>query len=320
MNLTNEIITASPDAIISEGDHLFWSGNIDESLRDSIAEIGQTTPVLAVETSDGLQLISGQARVRLLAEQKQAVLVRLVEDIDTAALGLLYVADNATRHIDDGMRLAALQYFSPLMDNTELKKAILPRLGVKAKSKDARLLMAWLDLPPSWQNLLSIGNVPLAAGDMLSRMQGEDRNAVEPLFTGCSWSRSNAVNMLTWLFEAGKMTSKSVADVMESAGLTDILKQGLSPKDTIARLTAAMKAARYPSLTKLQEDFQKAARELTAGTRWRMNQPNNFETSGAELVVQIKDAAQLQRAIKELESISEMSPWETIWKLGGQND
>lgn len=320
MHLTNETITAPASEVRHDGEHLFWSENPTESLRISIRQLGQTTPVLAQETDAGLELVAGYARLAALRELGEPVLARLVSGADAADKGILYLTDNGLRPLDEGMRLRALGYFKPLMDEDRLAREIFPLLGVKPKSKDARLLLAWLDLPANWQALLDSGNVPLVAGETLLRMNEADRNAVEPLFSTLSWSRSNAVNMLTWLFEAGKMTAKPVADVMESAGLNGIVAQGLSPKDGIARLTTAMKAARYPELSRLQDDFAKAAKELTAGTRWRMSQPNNFETGGAELTVQIKDADQLLRAVRELETMAGMSPWKTLWKLGGQHD
>lgn len=320
MQLTNEIITAPVSTVRSDGEHLFWTTNPTESLRISIGQLGQTTPVLAQEENGGLELIAGLGRVTVMKALDEPVLMRLVSGANSVDKGILYLTDNASRPIDDGMRLAALRYFKPLMDEKALATEILPRLGVKPKSKDARLLLAWLDLPETWQELLSKGFVPLAAADVLTRMTDADRNAVKPLFSGFSWSRSNAVNMLTWLFEAGKMTSTPLTEIMTSTGLNDILKQGFSPKDSITRLTNTMKAARYPELSRLQEDFAKAARELTAGSRWRLTQPNNFETGGAELSVQVKDAKQLARAVRELEDMSGLSSWQTLWKLGGQDD
>lgn len=206
------------------------------------------------------------------------------------------------------------------MDVTTLRTDIFPRLGIKPKSKDAKLLLTWLSLPDTWCDLLASGSIPLAAGAVLARMSEADRTAVEPLFANVSWSRSNAVNGLTWLFETGKMIKLPIADVMEKAGINQILSQGLSPKDAIAKLIAAIKSARYPELSALETTFTKAAKDITAGTRWRMIQPNNFETGGAELTIQVKNAEQLKQAIKELESMATLSPWNDIWKLGGKND
>lgn len=320
MQLSQEIITAPAAAVLDSGEHLFWSSDPDESLRKSIEEIGQTTPVLAQETEGGLELISGHARLAALREQNIPVMIRLVMDADTRDKGLLYLTDNSHRVLDDGMRLAALRYFAELMNPKELVSDILPRLGVKPKSKDAKLFKTWLTLNSEWHDALFAGNVPLAAGAILARMTDADRAAVLPLFTAISWSRSNAVNVLTWLFEASKMRETDVAAVLADSGMNDISAQGLSPKDAIAKFVAAAKAIRFPELGKLQDTFSKAAREITAGTKWRMIQPNNFETGGSELTIQVKDAKQLAQAIKDLEAMAGLTPWETVWKLGGGND
>lgn len=320
LQLTNEIITAQTESISADGTHLFWTSNPSESLTKSISEIGQAAPILVCETDKGLTLIAGHARLIALTTAQKPVLARIVTDVSNVDLGLLYMADNAHRSLDDGMRLKALHFFAPFMDEKSLKKDILPRLGVKPKSKDARLLLSWLTMDASWQALLVSGNVPLAAVTPLGRMNAEERASVEPLFTNFSWSRSNAVNMLNWLFETARMTGQPISAVMKEAGMDAILSQGLSPKDAIARLSAVARQARYPELTRLQNQFTTASGEITAGTRWRMTQPNNFETGGSELTIQVKDAAQLAQAVKDLETLADSPAWDTIWTLGGQND
>jgi len=320
LHLTNEIFTASAEAIRAGGSHLFWADNITESLRNSIEELGQSAPVLAYAGSDGLELAAGAARLTVLAELGRPVLARLVEDADAVGLGLLYLADNAHRQPDDAMRFKALQYFRPLMDTEALKRDILPRLGVRLKSKDARLLMDWLELPAEWQALLGRGFLPLAAGTVLGRMSDADRDAVLPLFSAMSWSRSNAVNLLTWLFEAGRMAGCSVAEVMTRAGMDTLPDQGLSPKDAIARLCAAARQARYPELTRLRDRFDAAARTVTSGTSWRLIQTDSFETNGAELSVRIADKAQLAKAIEELRAMADSPAWQTVFNPGGEDE
>lgn len=320
MQFSNEILTVSVNSIFEAGPHLFWPATAHDTLMESIREFGQASPVLVCETEKGLELIAGHGRVAVLRELGQSVLARLVLDADERDMGVLYLADNAQRSVDDGMRLAALKYFATLMDERALKADILPRLGVKPKSKDGRLLFSWLAMAKNWQDHLAAGNIPLAAVDPLGRMTDADRNAVEPLFADFSWSRSNAVNVLTWLFETSKMKGAPVADVLEQAGMIDVLRQGLSPKDAIARLCSAARIARFPELSRLQDRFVNIAGGLTTGTRWRLVQPNNFETGGAELTIQVKDASQLERAVSDLETMAKASAWDEIWGLGGTHD
>jgi ParB family chromosome partitioning protein len=320
LQLTSEIFTSPAQAIHTGGGHLFWSGNISESLKNSIAEFGQSAPVLVYNGEHGPTLAAGSARLAVLDELGRPVLARMIEGADDISLGLLYLADNAHRQLDDAMRFKALRYFAPLMDQAALARDVLPRLGVRAKSKDARLLLDWLGLPEAWQELLGSGNLPLAAGMVLARMNDADRDAVMPLFAGMSWSRSNAVNVLTWLYEAARMAGCPVAEVMDRAGMSALLDQGLSPKDAIARLCAAARQVRHPELTRLRERFDAAARTVTGGTAWKLVQPDNFETDGAELSVRIKNPDQLARAVKELQGLADNPAWETVFHPGGDND
>jgi len=320
LQLTSEIFSSPTQAIHTGGGHLFWSGNISESLKNSIAEFGQSAPVLVYNGEQGPTLAAGSARLAVLAELGRPVLARMIEGADDVSLGLLYLADNAHRQIDDAMRFKSLQYFAPLLDTADLEQDILPRLGVRPKSKDARLLLDWLGLPGPWQELLGRGTLPLAAGMVLARMDDADRDAVMPLFADMAWSRSNAVNVLTWLYEAGRMAGTPVAEVMDKAGMSALLGQGLSPKDAIARLCATARQARHPELTRLRERFDAAARTVTGGTGWKLLQPDNFETNGAELSVRIKDRAQLAQAVEELHGMADNPAWETVFRPGGDND
>jgi ParB family chromosome partitioning protein len=318
--LTSEIFTASATSIRADGAHLFWAEKPSDSLTESMAEFGQASPVLVRETEAGLTLVAGHARLAALAAAGQPVLARMVEDADDVSTGLLYLADNAQRTLDDGMRLAALQYFAPRVDEAVLRQDILPRLGTKPKSKDARFLLAWLGMDKEWQALLTAGNVPLAAVSPLARMSADDLAAVKPLFTGLSWSRSSGVNVLTWLFETAMMHGSTVAEVMDRAGMNAALAQGLSPKDAIARLSTAARQARHPELTRLQERYAAIAAEITAGTKWRMNQPDSFETGGSELTIQIKNGEQLTQAVKDLENMAASTAWNKLWSLGSRDE
>jgi len=320
LQLTNEIFTSPAQAIRNGGAHLFWSGNTSESLRNSIEEFGQSAPVLVYNGEHGPTLAAGSARLAVLNGLGRPVLARMVEGEDAVSLGMLYMADNAHRQLDDALRFKDLQYFAPLMERDALERDVLPRLGVRPKSKDARLLLDWLSLPEAWRELLGRGTLPLAAGMVLARMDDADRSAVMPLFADMSWSRSNAVNVLTWLYEAARMAGTPVAEAMDKAGMPALLDQGLSPKDAIARLCAAARQVRHPELTRLRERFDAAARTVTGGTAWKLVQPDNFETNGAELSVRIKDRDQLVRAVEELRGMADNPAWETVFRPGGDND
>jgi ParB family chromosome partitioning protein len=320
VQLSYEIVTAPASAIRAGGAHLFWAGEPSPALVESLDRTGQVQPVLAHETPDGLVLVAGHARLAALRSLGAPVLVRLVIDPAPVDLGIIYMADNALRPLDDAMRLAALRYFRPLLDDARLAHDVLPGLNLNPGSKDARLLADWLALPDHWQTHLAAGRVPLAAGTVLGRMTDADRLAVAPLFAGLSWSRSNAVNLLTWLFEAAKMNGTTVARIMADAGMTDFAAEALSPKDAMARLVAMARDARHPTLRALQSRFDASARELAASTGWRVLQPDNFETGSVELSIRVADPAQLDRAVRGLQTMADRPQWHHLWTTGDTND
>ncbi|CCH47253.1 ParB/RepB/Spo0J family partition protein [Pseudodesulfovibrio piezophilus] len=320
MQLSSEIITASAQAIQTTGSHLFWSEQTNTSLKTSLEEVGQTTPILVQETETGLELISGFARVMILKELGKPVLVRLVERLTDMEKGLLYLIENTHRLQDDGMKLKALRYFRTFTSEKEIRQTVLHRLGIKPKSKDAKLFMTWLELPENWQSHLTAGRIPLAAGTIIAKMNDSDRHAVEQLFTNYSWSRSNAVNVLTWLFETSKMTAHSIANIMNTTHMDTMMGLTLSPKDTIARLVSTAKKARYPELTSRQKSYAETSAKLVAGTKWQLEQPDNFETNEAELTLRIKNSQQLKTALHDLEDMVTRPEWEILWTIGTSHD
>nr|WP_231117011.1 ParB/RepB/Spo0J family partition protein [Pseudodesulfovibrio alkaliphilus] len=286
----------------------------------SLERHGQIQPVLVRTTAGGLELVAGYARVAALGRLGRPVLARLVETENPAEPGLLYLADNAQRPLDDAMRLAAWHHFRPLLDDARLAEEVLPCLGITPGSRDAKLLADWLSLPKQWQGNLAAGRVPLAAGTVLSRMTDADRQAVAPLFAELSWSRSNAVNLLTWLFEAARMTGRPVARIMTEQGMEQTTQRGLSPKDAMSRLAALAREARHPTLSAMQARFTAAASDLTTGTRWRITQPDHFETDGVELSARIASPDQLERAVRDLQIMAERPSWHQLWKATTDHD
>jgi len=320
VHLSNETVTTPARAIRTGGAHLFWAAAPSPALVRSLDRHGQIQAVLVRETPDGLDLVAGYARVAALAGLGRPVLARLVETEDPAEPGLLYLADNALRPLDDAMRLAAWRHFRPLLDDARLAEDVLPCLGVTPGSRDAKLLTVWLSLPEQWQSNLAAGRVPLAAGAVLARMSDADRLAVAPLFAGLSWSRSNAVNLLTWLFEASKMTGSPVARIMAEQDMGQAALRGLSPKDAMARLAALAREVRHPTLGAMQARFDAAARALTAGTGWRITQPDHFETDMAELCTRIAGPDQLERAVRDLRTMAERPYWHQLWNADADHD
>jgi ParB family chromosome partitioning protein len=292
---------AASDMNVS-GPWLFWSDSPSLTLRDSLERHGQLLPVLVDASGARPVLVAGAGRAAVLAELGRDVLCLDLGALSDEARGLAYVQSNADRELTDGHMVTALRYFLslPECDMTP----VLDALGLDARSKRMRLLRSWLRLPRRWDRHLWSGAVPLACADLLEKFDRDDLEAVESLFDNLSWSRGNAVNVLTWIREISARDGISVAGVFDGAQVGDILAGGFSPKDAMSRVTQGVRVLRYPALSGMEREFQEAARAVSAGTRWKVAQPDMFESDAVELSVRLTSPDDLRAASAELARIA----------------
>lgn len=304
------------DHIDASGRWLFWSAPPSAALLRSMELHGQLCPVLVDASGQHPVLVAGAARLACLR-----LLERDVRCLDLGGLGewdraLAYIASNSTSEVDDGRVIMALRFFQD-KDKTRLEEVLAP-LGLDLRSKRARLALAWLDLPDRWDGLLSAGHVPLACAELLRGFSAEDLTCLFPFFADLSWSRGSAVNVLTWIRELVLKDACATADVLDRAGVRGILGAGLSPKDTIARITAEIRRVRFPGLTRLERDFGDAARGIVAGTGWRLAQPDQFETGFVDMSIRLSCRADVTRAAHDLGVMVSSADWDRLFAEGDQ--
>ena len=296
------------------GPWLFWSAPPSPSLRRSLESQGQLVPVLVDASGDGPVLVAGAARVSALADLGREVLCLDLGAMDGLARGIAYVQSNAGRETSDGHVVSAMRYFQTLPDADE--ESVLNALGLEPRSKRLRLVRSWLSLPVHWDAFLGAGAVPLACADVLEAFAPADRESLEVLFATLSWSRGNAVNVLTWIREICLRDGACVAEVLDGAGVKDILSGGLSPKDAMSRITQEVRLLRYPALSGMERDFQEAVRAVWGGTRWRVTQPDLFESDAVELSVRLTSTAELVAASRELARVADREDLDALFCAG----
>ncbi|NCD24922.1 MAG: hypothetical protein EOL86_04915 [Deltaproteobacteria bacterium] len=300
---------AAPD-IDCSGPWLFWPRPVSPVLRRGLEAGGQMTPVVIDGGGPRPVLVAGMARVACLAELGREVLCLDVGSVSAWDKGLLYIQSNLGLDIDDARLVAALRYFAGL-DASRLD-VVFESLGLVVRSKTARLAQAWLALPEAWDALLARGALPLACAEVLAGFPPEDLGALESLFASLSWSRGNALNVLTWIQETCLRENDRVRDVLGRMDADRILRADLSPKDAMARLTQAARRQRYPELTRMERDFETAVVNL-GGTRWRITQPDRFETDGVELSMRVSGRADLERAVRDLVDLAAREAWRDLF-------
>jgi ParB family chromosome partitioning protein len=296
------------------GSWLFWSAPPSFSLRSNLQRHGQLMPVLVDASGSRPVLVAGSARVAALAELGREVLCMDLGALDGQARGLAYIQSNSGRELSDGQIVLAMRYFAalPASDMPIVREA----LGLEPRCKRLRLVRSWLTLPASWDALLRAGTVPLACAELLEAFAPTDIMALEALFATLSWSRGNAVNVLTWIRETCVRDGVSVEALLDGVGLGEILAADLSPKDAMTRIAHAARLLRYPVLSGMERDFNETVRRVTAGTRWRMVQPDLFESNAVELRVRLTSPEELRAASAELVRVAAREDLAGLFPVG----
>ncbi len=298
---------------VMDSPSLFWTRTFNDALVRSLKDNGQLVPVVAVRDGDRPCLLAGQRRVKALEELGRPVLTLFVSQASAFERGIIFLESNAGESLGDGAVIQALRYFAACTDDVT---AIAPILGIASHSRQWKLLLAWLDLPVSWDALLVLGHIPLVLGRMLLRFSLEELDMLECVFKKMSWSRNNAVHLVTWIWEASRMQGCTPLALMEQLECNAIMGLELSPKDAMRRILETVRRARYPRLCEQERAFGKRSQEVVAGSGWRLVQPDHFETSFVELSTRISSHKELDARVKELAQIAKNDVWSHLEKSG----
>ncbi|ACS79334.1 ParB N-terminal domain-containing protein [Maridesulfovibrio salexigens] len=312
------VCNLSPADVDCSGPWLLHPESPAEKLIPSLKKHGQLVPVLAVEESGKTLLVAGRARVAAASKLGMDVLVRYIDAADDTEKAVLHLEENSARLTDESLKLSAVRFFAARMDVAELPKTVAPLLGIKPKSRDMKFWLDWMELEPEYDELLRRGHIPLAAVSVLIKLGETDRAALVRFFEKLSWSRSNAVNFLTWLYETSRRENKSVVELISAPAFPAFESAGESesPKDAVTRFCKAAKELRYPTLSELEKVHNKIVSEICAGTKWRVEPVGSFETGEVLIQTRFKSREMMQKAMEDLESIAKFSGWEDLFELG----
>lgn len=288
----------SADAIDTGGPWLFWSALPDDILIRSLKERGQIIPVLIDTSGHVPALVAGAGQVAALKQMKRDVLCLDIGPLSDLDKGLAYLHAHLGRSLKDGQIVAALRYFQARQ--ALAVDAVWTALNLEPRSGRGRLVQAWLTLPEIWDAALNDDRIPLACAEFLAVLPPADTEALLPLFTHLSWSRGNAVNLCAWVREIALRDGSNVTSVLAACSANDMLTTTLSPKDAMSRLVQAVRLLRYPCLSSLERAFAETARQLEAGTHWRLCRADHFETPAVDISIRVNNLADLQRASEEL--------------------
>lgn len=300
MDNTSELILISPDKVTLSDSCLFWASEPDHDFVSDIERFGQIEPALIMNKSGQKILVAGYKRTRSLMQLGRDIIALEIPPAGDYLKGLFYLLSNQNQVLDPGKTVLALRYFQAA-DN--ISPEVWTHLRIKPGSKIQTLWENWLELPPAWDDLLAEGNISVECSRILKQTGPDELQCLFPFFSCLSWSRNNSINLLTWLYEKARKEHKDLCQVIDELKLASMLDKALSPQDKIKSILKLSFQARYPVLSAMKNDLEHRLRSAAAGSGWRMEHKDEFESREIHLFTRINSKHDLKKVLAGLDQI-----------------
>ena len=307
-----QLVELSIHDLNTKGPWLAWSEAPSPLLQHSVRCHGVLHPVLVDASASQPALVDGWGRLQILQAAGQRTILCL--DIGPATPQdrfFHHLAANLHKPRTEARLVAAARAAQRLEVPWE---ALWSVLGLAPRSREVRLTQAWVQLPLAWDPLLAGGQACLAAAEHLADLASQDHDALFPLVAAYGWSQSALIQLLTLLVHIQRRDQLPLAAIVERLDMDG--GRHLSPKDAMERLLQRARHIRYPERTRLEAQWQKAARNIPLPTPWRMERTDAFETVGVELRATVRSPEEVRQAASALQGCAASSAWDQLFAVG----
>lgn len=281
---------------------LFWAENPSANLVTSLKNFGQLEPVLVCSKNSHFFLVHGYQRCLALHKLEKSILALEIEAQSEKDLGLIYFTLNPEKRTAYHL-VKAFRFWQ----KTPLTQEELALIGLNPKTPLYQNLLFWLTLPTYWDELLLKDHFDLNNASWLKKFNLPELESLYPLLKGAKWSKNNLRQFITLTFE---LKAKGHSWTSLTSNLLAFLNKKLSPQDLQAKILQYLKELRYPTLNRFEKKLQKYLKELSAGTTWKIQHPNNLENQTLIFQNQVNNLQELEEAHKTLQKISKQNPWQ----------
>ncbi len=273
------------------------SGEEEHRLRRSLEEFGLLHPLIAVPTPDGLLLVAGRRRARVLGESGvDHAAVRVVEPGEPAALWDLLLEEHRLARplnpVEVG-RYVRARMGATGEDAEEIARSVLPRLGLPARVGVLEDY-AWVaELPPTLRTAFADGRLPLQGVRVLARAPRDDALAVLALLSQGRLGTNRFSELARWVLECAGAAGVSAADWIREQGVDAFAGE----PDALRR---EVRRRRYPRVTAREASFGRDLRSLRLPGNVHVAHPPWFEGGRLSCQIGFGSVRELEAAVASL--------------------
>jgi ParB/RepB/Spo0J family partition protein len=240
------------------------------ALTESIQIVGLLHPVCLKKLESGWQIIFGARRILACRELGWEKIPAQIYDerelTNERALQISLEEDLLQKELNPVEQARVLFKFLQL-ENWDLPRVlqeIVPRLGIPPSVEIVKNYLAMLNLEEEYQIAVANGSLTPAHAFQLQPLSSDERRTIfEEVFQKCRPNVNEGRELIEYLTDLKIILKKRVQEILSIKTISEFLNAAQkSPREKCSLLRKALKKLRYPELSKLEERYSGALKEL----------------------------------------------------------
>lgn len=303
--LKSAVLVDARDADVEEEPPFLMSWGADLTpLKISLGRVGQVTPLILWPDQGRIKLLCGYRRRQAMRELGRGGFKAWCLQEGTgakAALSLALEENLGHRFFNDAEKALVVKWLSHHWSPRDITTKHLPGLGIPPRDTFFHRYLALANLGPAGLEALAKGQLDPETGEFLAGLDGADQTALLSLLTALSPNTNQRRQIIIWLEEISRRQDRTIAGLLEHQDIQSVLaadKLNRSQKEKQVR--AILRAWRYPTLTRMEQDRAAYVKALNLPANVRLKLPENFEGLTFSVEITFTRLADLRAALASL--------------------
>ena len=293
-----------------------------QSLRSSIEEIGLIQPALLRKKSGRYQIVSGFRRISVLKELGKSEIESRVfeeEEMEEFQLFSLSLRENlTTRGFNTVEKAIALEKLIHRfrIDSDTVTKTFLPLFSLEPNEKILNTFLSLAGMENGMKEYVLKEEVSRSNIRKLANVTPDDRVAILSLLSPLKLGENRLREILTLLGEISRKNQCKAKEFVQRADIQVILsQQDFTPSQKTERIKKILMDLRYPTMHRLEEEFQKKRKDLNLPSRISLRHSPFFEGKEVRVEFQFETMEEYRSILKLLSSLADKKEFEEMLKL-----
>ncbi|MBF0528874.1 MAG: ParB-like nuclease domain-containing protein [Deltaproteobacteria bacterium] len=298
---------------------LSWGGNL-EPLKNSLARVGQITPLVLWPDQNEIKLLCGARRRRVLRElgRNKYSSWLLPQGIRPEEAMLLAIEENlGHRQFNETEKALVIKSLCRYIPIAEVASNYLPKLDIPPKDTFLNRYLSLNKLAPTGLEALAGGRLDPETGEFLAGLSLPDQEAILSLLNVLNPNFNQRRQLITWLEEISHREDRTMAEVLQDHDLQEILTaDNLNRSQKEKKIRSVLRSRRYPTLVRLENDRMALLKKLALPAAVHFKLPNNFEGLSFSMEIVFADVAGLRANLQALERAADSPVMSDLLDLG----